>query len=112
MSADIPNAFIQACLPQEDGEERVIMKIAGVLVDLMVDVAPDVYGPHVVCENGRKVVHVQALKAMCGMLIAALLWHKMFKADLETIGFEFNPCDPCVANRIVRSQAAQHQVPR
>ena len=33
------------------------------------------------------------------MLVAASLWHKKFKADLEEIGFVFNPYDACVANR-------------
>ena len=36
MCADIPNAFIQADLPDiSDGEERVTMKITGVLVDML-----------------------------------------------------------------------------
>ena len=35
MTADIPKAFIQAKLPDiKDGEDRVILKITGVLVDL------------------------------------------------------------------------------
>ncbi len=108
MTADIPNAFIQAHLPQGNGEERVIMKITGVLVDLMVEMEPEVYGPYVVYENGRKVLYVQVLRALYGMLIAALRWYQTFKADLESIGFEFNPYDPCVANRTVRGK--QHTV--
>jgi hypothetical protein len=35
------------------------------------------------------------------MLMASLLWYKKFRGDLEGIGFEFNPYDPCVANRIM-----------
>ena len=49
-------------------------------------------------------LYVQVLKALCGMLIAALLWCNQFKGDLEKIGFEFNPHDPCVANRIVEGK--------
>jgi len=52
MTADIPNAFIQAKLPDiKDGEDRVILKTTGVLLDLLVQVAPKVYGPKVVLEN-------------------------------------------------------------
>ena len=41
MSAEITNALIQIkILGIEDGKERVIMKITGVLVDLMVEMAP------------------------------------------------------------------------
>jgi len=113
MTADIPNAFIQAEMPNldDDEEERVMMKITGVLVDLIVEMAPEVYGPYVVFENGKKVLYVQVLKALYGMLAAALLWYKKFRADLETIGFEFNPYDPCVANKIVLQQAAHHPFP-
>ena len=106
MTADIPNAFIQAEMPK--GGERVIMKITGVLVDLMVEMAPEIYGPYVVYENGKKVLYVQVLKALCGMLVAALLWYSVFKKDLEGIGFKFNPYDPCVANRIVNGK--QHTI--
>ena len=41
MCADIPNAFIQAEMPDiSDGEERVTMKITGVLVDMLVQLVP------------------------------------------------------------------------
>ena len=42
MTADIPNAFVQADLPQ--GDERVMMKITGVLVDMLVQLNPECYG--------------------------------------------------------------------
>ena len=65
MSADVSNAFIQTPMPErKNGEERVVMKITGVLVDLLVQLAPDVYGPFVVYEKGRKVLYVQVLRAI------------------------------------------------
>ena len=109
MSADVPNAFIQTMMPQpEAGQDRVVMKISGVLVDLLVQMAPETYGPYVVFENGRKVLYVQVIRALYGMLEASLLWYKKFRKDLEGIGFVFNPYDPCVANRTVRKR--QHTV--
>ena len=96
---DVPNAFIQAELPQEKGQERVIMKITGVLVDLLIQIAPQEYGPHVVYEKGRKVLYVQVVRALYGMLVAALTWYKKFRKDLEEYGFKFNAYDPCVATR-------------
>ena len=105
MTADVPNAFIQTNMPEpKDGEEPVIMKITGVLVDLLVEMAPEVYGPYVVYENGRKVLYVQVLKALYGMLVASLLWYKQFKGDLEKVGFKFNPYDPCVANKMIEGK--------
>ena len=57
MSGDVPNAFIQAQMPDLDkGAERVIMKITGVLVDLIVQMAPEVYGSFVTGKGGSKVL--------------------------------------------------------
>ena len=53
----------------------------------------------VVFENARMVVYVWVLRAIYGMLVAALLWYKKIKTKLEGVGFIFNPYDPCVANR-------------
>ena len=65
MSAYLTNTFIQKKMPDiEDGEERVIMKIIGVLVDLLVEMAPKVYIPYVVFKNVRKVLYVQFLGAL------------------------------------------------
>ena len=79
MTGDIPNAFIQVEMPEiKDGDERVIMKITGVLVDMLVQISPEIYGPFVVYEKGCKVLYVQVLQAIYGMLQAALLWYKKF----------------------------------
>ena len=69
-------------------------------MDMLVQVDSNMYGPHVVYERGRKVVYVQVLKAIYGMLTASLLWYKKFRKDLEAIGFKFNDYDACIANRI------------
>ena len=54
MTADIPNAFLQAHMPKlEKGQDQVIMKITGVLVDLLIKLVPEVYGPFAVFENGK-----------------------------------------------------------
>ena len=109
MTADIPNAFIQAHLDKlEDGDEKVIMKVTGVMVDLLLQIDPDLYSPFVVYEKGRKVLYLQVLKALYGMLQAALLWYKKFRKDLESIGYEFNPYDACVANKLIDGK--QHTI--
>ena len=101
MCADILNTFIQAEMRDiSDGEERVTMKITGVLVDMLVQLSPEIYGPYVVFEKQRKDIYVQVLKAIYGMLQAALLWYNKFQQELEKEGFEFNPYDPCVGHNI------------
>ena len=107
MSADVPNAFIQTEIP-EDRHEKITMKINGVLVDMIVQLNPALYGPFVVYEKGKKVLYVQVLRAIYGMLESSLLWYMRFRDDLEKQGFKFNPYDPCVANRMVNG--LQHTI--
>ena len=79
MTVNIPNTFIQMEMPKpKEGEERVIMKITGVLVDMLVQLKPELYGPYVVYENRHKVLYIQVLKAIYSMLQALLLWYKKF----------------------------------
>jgi len=104
MTMDLPNAFIQTPLEQpKEGEDRVTMKITGILVRYMIKLDPR-YRDYVVYENGKRVIYVVVLKAIYGMLVAGLLFYKKLKKDLEGIGFKFNSYDPCVANREVKGK--------
>jgi hypothetical protein len=49
------------------------MKVTGVLVNMLVNMNPELYGPAIVLENRKKVTFVGLLKAIYGMLEAALL---------------------------------------
>jgi hypothetical protein len=108
MTADVPNAFVQT--PIDQTGEKVTMKIRGVLVDMLVKMNPELYRDHVIQHKhkgrakGQKMIYVRMLKALYGMLVASLLYYKKFVADITTIGFESNPYDPCVANRIVNGK--------
>ena len=54
MTADVPNAFIQADMPTpKDGEDRTIIKIAGVLAELLETQAPEVYSVYCVHEREK-----------------------------------------------------------
>ena len=73
MTSNIPNAFIEALMPEiKAGHRRVMMKITGVLVDMLVRLHPELYGPYMVYEKTRKVLHVQVLQAIYIMLEAVL----------------------------------------
>ena len=56
----------------------------------------------------KKVLYVRMLKALYGMMITAILYYKKFRKDIKSIGFEVNPFDICVANRMVNGK--QHAV--
>ena len=47
-------------------------------------------------------LYVRLSKALYGMRKAALAFYKKLRADLEEMGFEVNPYDPCVANKNIK----------
>ncbi len=62
---DIPNAFVQTVVTEEDAEHRVIVRIRGPLVDVLTSIAPDVYAPYVSTnKTGQKVLIVECLNAI------------------------------------------------
>ena len=55
---DIPNAFVQTRV--EDEKDMSFIKIQGVLVDILVEIAPDVYKDYVTLDKkGKKQLLVQ-----------------------------------------------------
>jgi hypothetical protein len=102
MTLDIPNAFVQTTISQ-DGD-KIIMKIRGQLVDILLEICPGVYDDYVINDGKHKILYVRMLKALYGMLISSILYYKKFRKDIESIGFEVNPYDICVANRKVNGK--------
>jgi hypothetical protein len=98
MTADIPNAFLQATV--EPTDEKIVMKIRGLLVDILTEL-DETYGKYVVYENEKKVLYVEMKRPLYGMMQSSLLYYKQFRKDIEEIGFKINPYDQCVANRTV-----------
>jgi hypothetical protein len=47
------------------------------------------------------VLYVKLQKALYGCLRSALLFYLKFVGDIESQGFELNPYDPCVANKMI-----------
>jgi hypothetical protein len=99
MTVDIPNAFVQTKL--DNNQEKVIMKIWGILVDMLIEINPEMYGSYIVYEGNNRVIYVRMLRVLYGMIQSALVFYKKFRSDIETISFKVNDYDPCVANRII-----------
>lgn len=98
--ADIPNAFVQTDLIKDDKEVEIIMVIRGQLADLLIEIAPDVYGPVATKDRkGNTVIYVYLLKALYGLMEASLMFYQKLIKDLRKRGFETNPYDPCVVNK-------------
>ena len=71
----------------------------------MVNVDPALYDPYVITtKKGEKLLYVRMLKAMYGLMRAALLFYIKLRQDLEEFGFQMNEYDPCVANKMVNGK--------
>ena len=106
---DIPNAFIQTPVEEIDSDgDRIIMKIRGAMVDMLLDINPSEYQQYVYYERGQKILYVHILRAIYGMLISGILFYKKFRTSIEKIGYKVNPYDPCVANKTINNK--QHTI--
>ena len=94
---DVPGAYLHADIPED---KFVLLKFENEFVDIMCEVNPE-FLQDVTYENGRKVLYVQILKAIYGMIESALLWYTLYTEVLHREGFEINPYDKCVANKSI-----------
>ncbi|CAJ1945852.1 unnamed protein product [Cylindrotheca closterium] len=78
MTMDVPNAFIQTYMPEaKEGEDRIYMKITAMMVQILIDMAPE-YRKYVVLENENRAIYVRVLCAIYGMLQSSLLFYNQF----------------------------------
>jgi hypothetical protein len=100
---DISNAFVRTHV--ENKKNMAFIKISGVLVDILVERAPDVYKSYVPRDKkGMNQLLVQFQNALYGTMVASLLYYRKFLKSLMDIGFIINPYDPCVANKIIEGK--------
>ena len=93
-TADVVGAYLHA-----DMDEFVLLKLTHESVNIMCKVNKK-YEEFVVIEKGKRVLYLQLLKALYGCVRSALLWYELFAGTLKEMGFELNPYDPCVANKM------------
>jgi hypothetical protein len=98
-TADIPGAFMQA-----DMDEIIYMRLEGTMADLLIKLDPDTYQRHARKINGKTVLYVRLIKALYGTLRAALLFWRKLSSKLKEWGFEINPYDWCVANKVINGE--------
>ena len=55
-------------------------------------------------ENGKKVLYIQILRALYGMIESALLWSTLYTKVFHEERFEINPYDRCFANKIINGK--------
>ena len=100
MTIDIPGAFMQS-----DIDELIHIKLEGPMAELLTKVDPKKYRPYLTEEKGKPVMYVELSKALYGTLQGAILFWKNLSGFLvEELGFELNPYDSCVANKIINGK--------
>ena len=100
---DSPNAFIQTRVEGE--KDMSFIKIRGVLVDILEEIAPAVNKLHVTTDkNGVTQLLVQFQNALYDTMVTSLLYYCKFKKSFADVGFKINPYNPCVANKMINGQ--------
>jgi hypothetical protein len=86
---DIPNESVQ--MRVEEKKDMAFIKIGGILVDILVEIAPVVYKPYVSKDKkGMTQLLVQFKNAMYGTIVASLFYYWKFVKSLTDIDFMIN----------------------
>jgi hypothetical protein len=96
VTCNIPGAFMQS-----DMKRKVVMKLEGVMAEVIIKIDPKKYTKYVAKENGKDVIYVILTKALYGTLQAVLLFWQNLSGKLKKWGFKINPYDLCVANKTI-----------
>ena len=98
--ADIPGAFLHV-----DMDDDVHMILEGTIAELIVKLELSLYRKHIwYTQRGKPMLYVQLKKALYGTLQAALLFCNLLLDTLQEWGFKINPCDQCVANKMIQGK--------
>ena len=80
---DLSNAFLNA-----DNNEQTLMLLKGKLVELMVQIDPNIYRKYIITSSkGEPMLYVRLSKALYGLLQSALLFYRKLRSELEDHGF-------------------------
>jgi len=97
---DVATANVVGAYLNAEMLDFVLLCLTGETVNIMCRVNPR-YTSFVVIEGGQKVLYLHLLKALYGCMQSALLWYDLFSTTLQKMGFELNPYDLCIANKMV-----------
>ena len=94
---DISGALLYA----EKGE-HIVMVLKVKLTEMMAVIEPQLYRKYIMTDRkGQSMVYIKIQKALYGILTSALLFYKKLVKDLEQQGFQLNPYEPCVTNKMI-----------
>ena len=97
---DIPNNFIHTRINNETDMD--IIKIHRILVDVILYIAPYVYGPYLTMD--KKVIKqqiTQCIDTIYVTIVTSIFYYLKFCNTLKLNKLNMNPYDPCVSNLLV-----------
>jgi hypothetical protein len=97
-TADAAGAHLHA-----DLKDFTLLRAEGESVYGMCAVSEE-YKKYIVREHGKKVLCLNLLKALHGCVKSALLWYELFSGTFQEMGFQLNPYDTCVANKVISGE--------
>ena len=98
---DVAGAFLQPELTERP--DKLLLKLQDIYVDIMCEVNPE-FKDTVIYEKRRKTLYMKAIQSIYGCLEAAILWYKLYSEKLVDMGFEINPYDLCIANKMINAK--------
>jgi hypothetical protein len=101
-TVDIPGAFLQAKVPEEDRDIHVVLD--GRMAELLGKISPVDYQKYVHQHRGQSHIYCKLNVSLYGTLKAALLFWKKLSGYLKDQGFQVNPYDWCVANKEINGK--------
>ena len=97
---DVPEAFLYA-----ESDENVLIVLRVELAEMVVHIAPQIYRPYVkMYKKGTPILYLRLKKALYGILRSSLLFYRKLRGELEAYGFNINPYDLCVGNKMVTTE--------
>eukprot|EP00957_Ditylum_brightwellii_P074990 5699034-Ditylum_brightwellii.AAC.1 len=99
---DVATTYITVAYLNANMDDEVIMMMEGRLVELMAQTVPELYTKYLgVGKNSKPMLYLILQKALYGCLKSALIFYNKLVGDLKELGFEVNPYDLCVANKMI-----------
>ena len=98
MMLNIPNVIAEIEITLYG--DHIIMKIRGQFVYILFGIYLGVLDQYFQYREKQRIMYVRMLKVLYGMLAISIFYQKIFRKEIEGIGFEFNPYNICVANRM------------
>lgn len=92
----VPGMYLHDSLPVD---KKLLMNFEGEFLDSTCEVKHE-YRPNMIIENGKKVLYVQSLEAIYGMIKNTLHWYELYTTTLKDLGFKINSYNMCVAKNI------------